>query len=259
MSNPDTLTDDVEASQFWLERLRSLNAVIAATGEPLRGNLFYGHHQPDYATSPPSAIYRAKRERMRQALRGSTRLLEVGVNGGHSAYLALTANPSLEFHGVDICTCPYVKLAVAWLEKEFPGRVFLHAGDSMKVLPELVRSSLRFDCFHIDGAKHTYYHDILNCLAMIAGTEAVIIVDDTQRTDVSPTWRRCIRQGLIEHIATVPPMPVSVTSHNEIGALQPTAAWKRRSLLMYAKTLDQFHRAGLRQKILRGPFRRFAS
>jgi len=244
---------------LWLERLRSLNAVIATTGQPLRGNLFYEHQQPDYATSPPNAIYRAKRDRVRQAVRGRTRLLEVGVNGGHSAYLALTANPSLEFHGVDICTSPYIRLAVAWLEKEFPGRVFLHAGDSLKVLPKLVRSGLRFDCFHIDGAKHTYYHDILNCQAMLAGTEAVIIVDDTQRTDVSPTWRRCIRRGLIEVMATFPPMPVSVKSHNEIGWLRPVAPWKRRSLLMYAKTLDHLHRAGLRQKLPQGPLRRFAA
>lgn len=243
MNSAGTSTDDVEAAEPWLERLRSLNAVIAATGQPLNGNLFYEHRQPDFATSPPNAIHRVKRERIRQALRGRTRLLEVGVNGGHSAYLALTANPELEFHGVDICASPYVRLAVAWLEAEFPGRVFLHAGDSLKVLPTLVRSGKRFDCFHIDGAKHTYYHDIINCQAMVAGAEAVVIVDDTRRTDVNAIWRRCVRQGLIEVMSAFPAMPTSEKSRNEIGMLQPAVPWKRRPLLLYADMLDRLHRA----------------
>ena len=43
-------------------------------------------------------------------------MLEVGVNGGHSAFLALTSEPGLEYHGVDICEYAYVKPAVAWLQ-----------------------------------------------------------------------------------------------------------------------------------------------
>jgi len=256
MSSTGEHAEDIEAAKSWLERLSSLNAVIAATGQPLMGNLFYGHLQADYATDPPNATLRAKRERVRQALRGRVRLLEVGVNGGHSAYLALTANPRLEYHGVDICSFPYVRLAVAWLETEFPGRVFFHAGDSMKVLPGLVRSGLSFDCFHIDGAKYTYYHDILNCQAMIEGTDAVVIVDDTRVTEVSATWRRCIRQGLIEVMASFPSMPLSETNRNEIGMLQPVAPWKRRCLLAYANMLNRLRRArripSRARRILRG-------
>jgi methyltransferase family protein len=172
-------------------------------------------------------------------------LLEVGVNGGHSAYLALTTNPKLEFHGVDICEHAYVKPAVRWLQAEFPNRVFFHAGDCLKVLPELAGSGLSFDCFHIDGAKHTYYEDILNCHQMIAGAGAVIVVDDTQQNRVAWTWRRCVRQGLIEVIADFPPMPLIEAFRHQIGMLRPIASWKRTILFVYARALTLHGRTRL--------------
>src|ERR1039458_994251 len=155
--------DDLEGTASWLERLESLNGVIAATGKPLEGNLFYDVRQKDFVRSAPNSILKPKRDRFRRAISGRTRLLEVGVNGGHSAYLALTTNPDLEFHGVDICEHAYVLPAIRWLQSEFPGRVFFYEGDCLKVLPNLAKGGQRFDCFHIDGGKQTYFRDILNC------------------------------------------------------------------------------------------------
>ena len=103
--------DDLENTASWLERLGSLNTAIVATGEPLAGNLFYTHLQDDFAASAPSSIMKPKRDSFRRAITGRRRLLEIGVNGGHSAYLALTSNPDLEFHGVDICEHKYVSPA----------------------------------------------------------------------------------------------------------------------------------------------------
>src|SRR6266699_1659188 len=75
--------DDVERSDDWLQGLWRLNAVIAATGQPLYGNLCYDDLQDDYLTRPPNPATRPKRDRLRAAIAGRTRLLEVGVNGGH--------------------------------------------------------------------------------------------------------------------------------------------------------------------------------
>jgi len=227
---------DDEQSESWLERLGRLNAVISATGEPLAGNLFYDHHQEDYLGQPPLTILQAKRDRVRQAIAGRSRLLEIGVNGGHSAYLALTANPDLEFHGVDICEHAYVWPAVKWLENEFPGRVYFDEGGCLEALPAIARRGLAFDAFHIDGAKYTYYADILNCQRIASGG-AIVIMDDTQEPGVSRTWRRCTRHGLIDRLEQFPPMAETSKYRNEIGVLQPFLVWKWPVLFAYGRLL----------------------
>jgi hypothetical protein len=211
--------DDLEGSQGWLERLYELNAVIAASGERVAGNIFYDHNQEDYLRARPVAFNRAKRDRFRRACAGRTRMLEIGVNGGHSAYLALTANPSLEFHGVDVGEHAYVRPAVAWLEREFPGRVFFHQGSCLDVLPELARRGLRFDLFHIDGAKHTYYFDVLNSHRLRDEHGALVILDDVNMGGVARIWERCLDQKLIMAEAEFQPMPDSSTHRNAIGTL----------------------------------------
>jgi Methyltransferase domain len=214
---------DIESAEGWLGKLRELNTVIAAANEPLVGNLMYEHLQADYVSSAPDLILRPKRDRLRFALKGRSSLLEIGVNGGHSAFLALTSNSELRFHGVDICEHTYVKPAVAWLRAEFPGRVHLHEGDSRHVLPELIRAGMQFDSFHVDGAKFTYFEDICNCQRLASG-DAIIIVDDTQLRVVSRCWKRCVRQGRIAPVPQFPPMAAPMKYLNAIGRLKPAKA-----------------------------------
>jgi hypothetical protein len=47
--------EDLEVSPAWLQGLHDLNSVIAATGQPLYGNLFYDDQQPDFADRLPAA------------------------------------------------------------------------------------------------------------------------------------------------------------------------------------------------------------
>ena len=157
---------------------------------------------------------------MRRALRGRRRLLEVGTNGGHSALLALTANPGLEFHGVDICEHAYAEPAMRFLERAFPGRTFFHPGNCLTVLPAIHERDpdLHFDAFHIDGAKRTYYQDIRNCVPM-AAEDALVIVDDTQQERVTKTWNRCVRKGLIDPLDEFAAMPESIRYRHAIGRL----------------------------------------
>lgn len=222
--------EDLEQSAVWLRGLRNLNSVVAATGQPLYGNLFYDDLQGDYVDRAPNAHTRPKRDRLRAALDGRTHLLEVGVNGGHSAYLALTSNPDLEFHGVDICEHAYVRPAMAQLASAFPGRVYFYDGDCRKVLPELAAKGLRFDAIHIDGAKHLYFTDILNSARMIAGHEAMVIVDDTQLWSVAWVWRTCQRYGLIEPDPAFPRVPDTFHDQNKVGWMRPIPQWKWKLL-----------------------------
>jgi hypothetical protein len=173
-------------------------------------------------------------------------MLEVGVNGGHSAYVALTANPGLEFHGVDICEHAYVRPAIAHLQREFPGRVYFYDGDSLEVLPRLVESRLRFDLFHLDGAKRTYLEDILNFERMLAGEHATLIVDDTQQVNVAGTWKVYVASGAIEALPDFPPMPKTEEYRNEIGTLKALSPEKRSRLEATARARRRMHegRAG---------------
>jgi predicted O-methyltransferase YrrM len=223
------MAGDVESQEDWLERLYALNAAIAVSGERLAGNVCYEHHQEDYVRSPPVALNRAKRERFRCACAGHERMLEIGVNGGHSAYVALTANPSLEFYGVDIGDHAYVRMAVEWLKAEFPGRVFFYEGSCLRVLPQLAKQGMRFDLFHIDGAKQTYYLDILNSHRLLPdGGAAMVIVDDLNMGAVEQMWRRCLREGLVQPASGFSPMDMRCPRRNAIGMLEPISAWRLR-------------------------------
>ncbi|HEX9482493.1 MAG TPA: class I SAM-dependent methyltransferase [Solirubrobacteraceae bacterium] len=219
---------DVETDPAWLERLYSLNGVIVASGERLAGSICYEHHSTTFERERPVALNRTKRERFRLAAQRATRMLEIGVNGGHSAYVALSANSDLEFHGVDIGEHKYVRPAVEWLMAEFPDRVFFYEGSCLEILPELHRRGMHFDCFHIDGGKHTYYRDILNCHRLAEPHhQSLIIVDDFNFGPVQTIWRLCIRQGLVKQSPDFPPMDRDAQRQNAVGTLEPisTPRW----------------------------------
>jgi hypothetical protein len=217
---------DVEQADEWLQGLWSLNEAVASTGEPLRGNLCYDDFQEDYLARPPNPATRPKRDRLRSVIAGRTRLLEVGVNGGHSAYVALSANPDLFFYGVDICDHAYVQPAIEMLKKQFSGRVALLAGDSLQVLTEFAKSNEVFDAFHIDGAKHLYFKDILNCARLIDGDSGSVIVDDTQLRSVAWVWRTSVRYGLIRPDLENPPGPAGAHDQSGSGILRAIPQWK---------------------------------
>lgn len=238
---------DFESDETWLKKLGELNAVIAGTGQPLIGNLFYDHLQEDYLHSPPNPILQPKRERFRTAIAGRSRLLEVGVNGGHSAFLALSSDPKIQFHGVDICEHAYVRPATDWLKREFPGRVFFYEGDCREILPRLARKGLWFDAFHIDGAKFTYFEDVRNCQRMTR-PEAVVILDDSQQEGVSGVVRRCVRQGRIQPMAQFPPMSPANKYRHEIGLLRPAPTW-RTLIFRFASPVRRSRRSALVQRL----------
>jgi predicted O-methyltransferase YrrM len=230
---------DLESQPEWRERLRSLNAVIAGSHEPVLGNLFYDNAQTDFVDCPPIDRYRAKRERFRHAVQDRRRLLEVGVNGCHSAYLALTANPAIEFHGVDICEYSYVQNAVAWLKKEFPGRVYFYQGDSRRVLPALAERGRTFDVFHIDGFKPFYFTDVVNSSRMVSPSGALVVVDDAEQLGVRVALASLTRFNVITRLPEFPSMRRSIGSAeaNEVRRLIPSSDRKYLLLKPYSYVL----------------------
>src|SRR5574337_818006 len=160
----DTL-EEVFSNRFQ-RRLKALNAIVRTAGEALEGNIFYAD----------------------RAERFKERMLEVGVNAGHSALLALSSNPKLHYCGVDIMSHAYTKECVDFLKGELPGRVRFFPGDSREVLPRLADAAaeLGFDLLCVDGGhtSEVCYSDDANCIRMSKGEKSRHLLLD----DVHASW-----------------------------------------------------------------------
>ena len=175
-------------SARFLERLAKLNGIVRDSGETLEGGLFYWNEEADFVGRPPDPTLAPARRNLWRASRFKRSMLEVGVNAGHGALLALSGNPDLVWTGVDICLHEYVEPCVAYLASEFPGRVRFFKGDSREALPRISthHADLDFDLFHVDGG-HTdelCRADISNCLRLARGGRGKHLVLD----DINASW-----------------------------------------------------------------------
>ena len=113
--------------------------------------------------------------------------------------------------------------------------MFFYEGSSVDVLSQLVERGLTFDAFHIDGAKETYYHDIVNSSRMVSAGAATVVVDDIGHPGVARRWRRSVRQHLV---ATVPEFPRSPEADHAVGAMVPSSHLKWQVLITYSRALN---------------------
>ena len=114
-----------------------LNKVVHASGERIEGSLVFEHNVNVDAGSAPHTRGVQKRDLYVGLARRAHRMLEVGFNAGHSATMALIANPALEYHALDLCQHNYTRRCFQLLTFRFPGRVSLTCGDSTVRLREL--------------------------------------------------------------------------------------------------------------------------
>ena len=182
----DTL--DEVLSDLFSQRLQRLNGIVQRSGERLEGNVFYADGDKRFDQAPRRPIWR-RPDAISGARRGSRqRMLEVGVNAGHSALLALSSNPRLEYYGVDIMSHGYTIECVDFLKGEFPGRVHLFPGDSREVLPWLADRGEEpgFDLLHVDGGhtSEVCLSDMTNCIRMAHGERGRHLLLD----DVHASW-----------------------------------------------------------------------
>ena len=182
----DTL-DEVFSDAF-LRRLARLNAIVTRSGEPLEGNVFYPDGECPHADRPPAKDLAPARRNLWRAVRFKERLLEVGVNAGHGALLALSSSPKLQYYGVDVMSHAYATDCVDFLKGEFPGRVHLFPGDSREVLPWLAerRDELDFDIMHVDGGhtSEVCLADMSNCIRLGKGKRGRHLLLD----DIHASW-----------------------------------------------------------------------
>jgi hypothetical protein len=189
---PDYSIDRRDASEVFseafLRRLAGLNRLVAESRETLEGNIFYWDGEDDVLSRPPPANLVPARRNLWRATRFKRQMLEIGFNAGHSALLALSGNPALVYHGVDLAEHAYTMPCFEYLDREFPGRVHIWPGDSREVLPHLAtrRTDLDFDVFHVDGGHTSELcrADIANCLRIARGGRGKHLLLD----DINASW-----------------------------------------------------------------------
>ena len=128
-------------------------------------------------------------------------MLEVGVNAGHSALLALSCNPNLQYYGVDIVDHDYTVPCVDYLKGEFPGRIHLFPGNSREVMPWLAdRGETDYDLIAIDGGhtSEVCLSDMTNAVRMGAGEKGRhLLLDDVHASWIFDIFCEFVARGLI--------------------------------------------------------------
>jgi predicted O-methyltransferase YrrM len=179
-------TDPADCPDF-VRTVFELNKQLATCGEKIEGNVCYlDQISPDKLVKslPTSDVdHVKKRINLCIVARQSATMLEIGLNGGHSALLCLIVNPTLTLVAVDLFRHSYVKEAAQFLKERFPRRFHYVRGDSRDVLPRmsLERPKQRFDAIHVDGGHgdDVAYADVSNSLRL-ARQNALLVLDDMQ-------------------------------------------------------------------------------
>ena len=132
-------------------------------------------------------------------------ICETGFNSGHSSFNYLTANDQVTVHSFDLGEHTYAIPMAQYLNETFPGRLFVHFGDSTVTVPQFIRENPNFRCdFILVDGGHTY--DVakadLNNLMPIASPHKNVIMFDDYPTDwgqkFGKAWEEIISIGRIK-------------------------------------------------------------
>jgi len=138
-------------------------------------------------------------------------ICETGFNMGHSSFNFLTSNPKVIIHSFDIGRHDYTRVMARFMTQQFPGRFFIHLGDSRVTVPQFVQANPAFRCdlIFVDGG-HTYTiatADLENFASICnrSNLNNTIIFDNypsfaTWARGLGPAWENLIRRHPITEI-----------------------------------------------------------
>ena len=140
--------------------LEQINQIVINSKQSMEGNMMFNNHS--VPSSKPYVPFLDRRQNLCSIATTHNVLVEIGFNAGHSALLALTANPNLKYYGIDIGRHRYIQPCFDYLKQEFGDRISLEIGNSAIVMPQVMPLLIQQDHFRqgnvawcIDGG-----HDI---------------------------------------------------------------------------------------------------
>jgi predicted O-methyltransferase YrrM len=115
-------------------------------------------------------------------------VMEIGFNAGFSTLLMLMTSPTVTIDCYDIGCHTYASLCFQQIKKDF-GRVNMVWGDST-VTVKNAKPTKKYDLVHIDGGHDddVVVSDILNCYNNMCSDDTILIVDDTDFSNINRIW-----------------------------------------------------------------------
>ena len=189
--------------EMYLPHLQELLKIIKAVGEPLEGNIFYQHLDPN----PKEQLleqFLPKRAALAMFAMAHNNIVEIGFNAGFSALLMLTANPNLKLTSVDICEHKYTEPCFDYLASVFPGRITLVKGDSTQVLADVLQNDKALTGYIIDGGHGLSVAETdLRNVIQYANNNAVLCFDDSDFVELRLLLNAYMMAGYIVPITDV--------------------------------------------------------
>jgi predicted O-methyltransferase YrrM len=135
-----------------------------------------------------------------------TKIVEIGFNAGHSSQVFLAARRDVEVLSFDLGEHPYVDIAKALIDRQFPGRHRLVKGDSRETVPAFADATRgeTFDLIYIDGCHdfEVARADLDHCRCL-SRPDSILVVDDLEPdhewgAGPARAWRDALASGLID-------------------------------------------------------------
>lgn len=175
--------------------------IVKSTGEQMEGNCFYKHLSFERIDELNKEI------NLFSIGRKGKNIIEIGFNAGHSCLLFLISNPENKIDCFDICEHSYTELCFEYLSECFPGRLTLHKGNSVSMLPLFRKENPYkvYDIVHIDGSHelNDANCDFFNTLSMTK-KESILIFGDVYIPQMKYLWDGYVRDGHIQEIYSLP-------------------------------------------------------
>ena len=132
---------------------------------------------------------------------------ETGFNYGHSSFAYLTAKSDSKVHSFDLANHHYALVMTSFLNRIFPGRLFVHFGNSSYTIPEYIvgNPSFRCDLMLVDGG-HDYdiaKSDLTHFVSVANPDNNVIMFDDYPTdwgTAIGRAWEEMIDSHKIKEL-----------------------------------------------------------
>ena len=183
-----------------VEDIRNINTIISNHTNLVEGNCLY-RHLSNLKEFEEGLRYDNKlilRTNFYNIAKNVKNVIEIGLNGGHSAAIFFLGNPELKFLSFDICEHKYVEDVSNYYKNKYNFEFI--KGDSLIKVKEY-NNDIKYDVIHIDGGHNDecVRNDLINC-KKFAHNNTLMIFDDTNAKHIENILNEFCKNNFIKEI-----------------------------------------------------------